>query len=91
MNLIDIRNRFIAEGYDFLDASSKVCQEIILNKIAKSPLSNNVTIKGGVVIQGISTNTRRATRDLDFDLIRYPLEDGALQGFIDISRSGKVD
>jgi len=82
MNLIEIRNRFIAEGYDFLDASSKVCQDILLSKIAKSPLSKNVTIKGGVVIQGISTYARRATRDLDLDLIKYPLEDSAIHEFI---------
>ena len=54
MNLFDIRDNYIADDYNFLDASSKVCQDILLSKIAKSPLSKNVTIKGGVVIQSFT-------------------------------------
>ena len=42
MNLNVIRNGYISEGYDVLDASSKTCQDVIISKIAKSPLTKNV-------------------------------------------------
>jgi hypothetical protein len=83
MNLNVIRNSYISEGYDVLDASSKTCQDIILSKIAKSTLSKNVTIKGGVIIQHISNDKRRATRDFDFDFIKYSLTDNSIMAFID--------
>ena len=38
MNLNNIRDSYVSEGYDFLDASSKTCQDVILLKIAKSAL-----------------------------------------------------
>jgi hypothetical protein len=83
MNLNDIRNSYISDGYDVLDASSKTCQDILLSKIAKSILSKNVTIKGGVIIQHISNDKRRATRDFDLDFVRYSLDDDAIRSFID--------
>ena len=81
MNLDEIRNSYISEGYDILDASSKASQDVILSKIAKSALAKNVAIKGGVIIQFISQDKRRATRDLDF--IRYSLSDDSIRTFID--------
>ncbi len=42
------------EGYTRANAIAKVCQDIILNEIAKSPYFKNVTIKGGVVMHNIS-------------------------------------
>jgi hypothetical protein len=82
MNLNEIRNAYIAEGANYLDASSRTSQDVILALIAKSPLSGKVTIKGGVVIQRISGNTRRATRDFDFDFIKYPISGEAIEAFI---------
>ena len=37
-------------------ASARVCQDIILKAIADSPLSRNVTIKGGVVMRSITNS-----------------------------------
>jgi len=84
MNLNDIRNSYISEGYDILDASSKTSQDVILSKIARSALAKNVTIKGGVIIQFISQDKRRATRDFDLDFIRYSLADDSIRTFIDM-------
>ena len=39
-----------------------VCQDIVLKAIARSDLGRNVTIKGGVVMRGITGNVRRATK-----------------------------
>jgi hypothetical protein len=50
--------------------------------IAKSPLARNVTIKGGVVMQHLSGTDRRATQDLDFDFIRYSINDDSIGEFI---------
>lgn len=82
MNLTKLRNEYMQEDYGIVDANAKVCQDIILSKIGKSSLSNNITIKGGVVMHHMSKDVRRATRDLDLDFIKYSLEDEAIEKFI---------
>ena len=83
MNLEQLRKKYIDEGYTMANASAKICQDIILNKISKSVMNHNVTIKGGVVMHGISNDKRRATRDLDLDFIRYSLSDEDIKRFIE--------
>ncbi len=46
-------------------------------------MNKNVTIKGGVVMYGLSNDKRRATRDLDLDFIKYSLADESIKTFID--------
>ena len=46
-------------------------------------MNKNVTIKGGVVMYGLSNDKRRATRDLDLDFIKYSLADESIKNFID--------
>ncbi len=82
MNLKELVNNYIKFGYKIIDAESKVCQDIILLKIANSKFSKNITIKGGVVIHNISKDLRRATHDLDLDFIRYSLDDNSIKKFI---------
>lgn len=72
----------IDEGFELVNATAKVCQDIILKGIADSSLSRNVTVKGGVVMRGLSNNVRRATQDLDIDFIRYSLDDDSIERFI---------
>ena len=60
-----------------------MCQDIILNALAKSSYFRNVTIKGGVVMHSISSDKRRATRDIDIDFIKYSLDDESIYKFID--------
>lgn len=83
MNLEELRREYIASGFTLANASAKICQDIILSKISKSEMNNNVTIKGGVVMFGLSNDKRRATRDLDLDFIKYSLSDVAIRKFID--------
>lgn len=83
MDLKKMQREYMNDGYEFLDASAKVCQDIILMQIFKSSLSRNVTIKGGVVMHNLSRDTRRATRDLDLDFIKYALTDEAIVTFIE--------
>lgn len=83
MDLREMRQNYINDGYESLDASAKVCQDILLAKISKSSLNRNITIKGGVVMHNISKNRRRATRDLDLDFIKYSLDDKSIKAFIE--------
>lgn len=82
MNLSKLVEQYTQIGYKRDDAISKVAQDIILLKISKSNFSNNITIKGGVVMHSISKDNRRATRDLDMDFIKYSLEDDSIYNFI---------
>ena len=99
MNLRDLIRQVEELGYSDEDAAARVCQDIVLKGIAKSTLSRNVTIKGGVVMRGLTGNVRRATQDMDIDFIRYSLSDDAIDSFISkincvdgitISRTGKI-
>ena len=78
-----IRDAYLAEGFSYLDAGSRTCQDTILSLIAKSTLAGNVTIKGGVVMQHLSGDRRRATQDFDLDFIRYSLHEQSIITFID--------
>ena len=72
-----------SEGYFNENAEAKVCQDIVLKALAESSLSNNATIKGGVVMREISKDARRATQDMDIDFIRYSLRDDSIIQFIE--------
>ena len=84
MNLEQLRKNYLDNGFSMANASAKICQDIILNKISKSKINKNVTIKGGVVMYGLSNDKRRATRDLDLDFIKYSLADESINTFIDV-------
>lgn len=83
MNLEELRKKYLDNGFSLANASAKICQDIILNKISKSKMNKNVTIKGGVVMYSLSNDKRRATRDLDLDFIKYSLADESIKTFID--------
>lgn len=82
-NLEELAKAVRNEGYSEVNAEARVCQDIVLKAIAKSSLSRNVTIKGGVVMRSITGNARRATQDMDFDFIRYSLSEDSIRAFID--------
>ena len=83
MNLLESIDFYIQKGYEDAYASSKVAQDIILSKIAKSNYRNNITVKGGVVMLNTTNDKRRATVDIDIDLIRYSLEDKSIYNWIE--------
>lgn len=79
INIDELTKQIKLEGYSEENAEAKLCQDIILLLLSKSEFKRNITIKGGVVIRSISNNTRRATIDLDFDLIKYPLTEDRIK------------
>ncbi|MBQ2872645.1 MAG: nucleotidyl transferase AbiEii/AbiGii toxin family protein [Bacilli bacterium] len=89
MNLSELIQKYIENGYDEPDAMAKVCQDVILLKIDKSGLREHITIKGGVVMHSISKDMRRATRDMDMDFIKYSLDDISIKEFV--SKLNNVD
>jgi len=82
MDIEKLIRLYMEGGYKNEDANVRVCQDIILSKIAKTNISRNVTIKGGVVMMALSHDSRRATRDLDLDFIKYSLSDSAVTDFV---------
>ena len=83
MLLSPLVNAYIRKGYSDRLAAAKVAQDIILLKISKSKLNQNITIKGGVILHHISNDIRRSTIDIDIDFIKYSIEDEYIMKFID--------
>lgn len=82
MDLSQARRHYIQKGYSDLNATARVCQDVILSKIAASSMKENVTVKGGVLMCAISDSTRRATSDTDLDFMHYPINNDAIRSFI---------
>lgn len=73
MKLIERIENKEKEGFIRRIAENIICQEIILECISKSQYADNVLMKGGVVMFNITKDARRASRDIDFDFIRYDI------------------
>lgn len=83
MDLNEMRTRYERkEGYSRLNATARVCQDVILSKLATSSMRNRVTVKGGVLMCALSGSNRRATQDIDLDFVRYPMTDASIRSFI---------
>ena len=82
MDLRKIRDVYIDDGLDFQNATARTCRDVVLTLISASRMADHVTVKGGVVMQQISGDKRRATRDLDLDFVRYPMTDEGIRAFI---------
>lgn len=82
MNLRKMMEMYYEDGLTRELASARVCQDVVLKAISEGSLSRNVTIKGGVVMRSLTNNSRRATRDIDFDFIHHSIEDEAIQIFV---------
>lgn len=82
MDLRQIRDAYIDDGLDFQNAMARTCRDVVLTLISASSMAEHVTVKGGVVMQQVSGDRRRATRDLDLDFVRYPMTDNGIRSFI---------
>jgi hypothetical protein len=56
-----------AAGYSPRKAGAKIAHDIVLKAIESAGSHDKVTIKGGVVMSGITGAVRRATIDMDLD------------------------
>ena len=83
INISDLVQKAKQKGYKEEQAEALVCQDIILFLLSKTVFNKNITIKGGVLMRCISNDARRATLDLDLDLIKYPLTDKGISELIE--------
>ena len=91
-NLRDCINEYRKDGYTRVYAISKVCQDIIINRIYSSQYNEKITIKGGVVMFHLTKNIRRATIDIDIDLINLSIAtDNIVKIFIELSNLNTAD
>lgn len=102
MKLVELIENKRRKGYIQPIAESLVGQEIIISAISKSSFVDQLALKGGVVMYNISKDARRASRDIDFDFIRYDIsKDDSIDAFIKlldkkckeytIKRSGDIE
>lgn len=83
MNIRKIRDSYLDGGLDYQNATVRACRDVILFQIAGSKMADHITVKGGVVVQQLSSDIRRATRDLDLDFVRYPMTNASIREFIE--------
>lgn len=85
-------NEYVKGGYTRSYAISKVCQDIIINRIYNSKYSDKITIKGGVVMFHLTHNIRRATIDIDMDLINMSIAtDNIVNIFMELGKLNNID
>lgn len=78
INLLELVNKYINDGFNEIYANAKVAQDIILMYLFKSQYRDHITLKGGVVMFNLTNDKRRATIDIDIDLIKIYLADDNL-------------
>ena len=82
MNFKDIAATLKKSGYSPKKADAKIAHDIVLKAIEDAGFHDKVTIKGGVVMSGITDAVRRATIDMDVDFLGYSLGDASIQRFV---------
>lgn len=90
-SLAEIRDSYIDDGIGYEQAQARAAQDAMLDLISKSSLARNVTIKGGVLMQHISNDARRATTDFDLDFVRYSISDDSIKRFVRSLDEGASD
>ena len=83
MTISEIVRKHMLRGFARAVAQNLAAEEIFLSKLAKSDLAENATLKGGIVMYSLTRNERRATRDIDFDFIRYSIDEESVRLFIE--------
>ena len=75
-------SELMALGYKRASARAKIAHDVVLAAIKASGMKDSVTIKGGVVMSGITKEVRRATMDMDADFVHYSLSNVAITKFV---------
>lgn len=91
MNVDELVTKYKNLGNDFKNAKNLAAEEILITAISKSELLEHLTLKGGIVMYNITKNNRRVTKDIDFDLIHYSIDDESIEKFVFILNSTGKD
>ncbi len=99
MNFLEAIMALRRAGYPESRVEEKLAQDIVLKAFAEGGLHAQVTIKGGVAMAALTKDIRRATLDLDLDLVHYSLSDDSIDAMVHrmnclpgiaIRRSGEI-
>ena len=82
MSIRELIDKYRSSGCSLRDAQNLAAEEIILRKIATSQMADHITLKGGIVMYNLSQNNRRVTQDIDFDFIRYSIEEESIRALM---------
>lgn len=82
MTIDELVNKYKNLGNDLKNAQNLAAEEILITAISKSELLEHLTLKGGIVMYNITKNNRRVTKDIDFDLIHYSIDDDSIRKFV---------
>lgn len=77
-----MRTKLVAKGYTTDTANAKIAHDVVLDAVREAGFHDNVTVKGGVVMSGLTNVVRRATMDMDVDFLHYSLSDTAIRRFV---------
>jgi len=77
-----LRKGLVEQGYSTATANARIAHDVVLAAIRAAGFRENVTVKGGVVMSGLSKTVRRATMDMDLDFLHYSLGDTAIARFV---------
>lgn len=78
----ELVTKYARQKYPLAASRNMAAEEIILRKISASGMADQVALKGGIVMFNLTHNSRRATRDIDFDFIRYSIDESSIRAFI---------
>jgi len=82
MDFNQARAKLMAKGYTTDTANAKIAHDVVLDAIKDAGFHDNLTVKGGVVMSGLTNVVRRATMDMDVDFLHYSLSDTAIRRFV---------
>ena len=82
MDFEQVRKKLMAKGYTTDTANAKIAHDVVLDAVREAGFHDNLTVKGGVVMSGLTNVVRRATMDMDVDFLRYSLSDAAIRRFV---------
>ena len=82
MNFGELHDALVAQGYADEAAYAKIAHDIVLKAVRDSGFHDSLTVKGGVVMSGITNLARRATMDMDIDFLHYSLANVSIRKFI---------
>lgn len=82
MDLRKMVTDLMTVGYKRANARAKIAHDVVLAAIKASGMKDYVTIKGGVVMSGMTKASRRATMDMDADFVHYSLSNAAIEKFV---------
>ena len=84
MDFRKLHEQLVAKGYNDDTADAKIAHDIVLKAIDAAGFRDNLTVKGGVVMSGITDLVRRATMDMDVDFLHYSISNVSVRHFIAI-------